>query len=51
MEGHRGIPTPIQQMITQGTNQNYQLLGAQILHQKLEKEGPSMHRQDLKQLK
>ena len=36
-----------QQMITQCTQQNYQLLGAQILHQKLEREAGQMAKQDL----
>jgi uncharacterized protein YwbE len=34
-------------MITQCTNQNYQLLGAQILHQKLEKEATGLAREEL----
>lgn len=34
-------------MITQCANQNYQLLGAQLLHQKLEKEAASLPRTEL----
>jgi fumarate reductase subunit C len=40
-----------QEMITTSTNQNYQFLGAQILHQKIEKEIISLPKPSLAFLK